>query len=428
VAKAFIRRTILSGATSPRDRRAVAEVLRDETVGGALMLAAAVAALVWANTAGESYETFRHTYFGPLNLEHWASDGLLTIFFFVAGLELKRELTVGSLSKPADALVPIVAAVAGMIVPAGIYLAINLAAEGGRPEGWAVPMATDIAFALAILAIVGRRLPASLRVFLLTMAIVDDLGAIIVIATVFTESVNLPWLAGSAGCVVLWWLLQRRHIDRWFIFLPLGILAWICTMQSGLHATIEGVALGLATRSNPQEDTGPAEQWEHLWRPVSAAIAVPVFALLAAGVEISPQTLVGMLHEPLVLGIVIGLVVGKTIGVFGGAYLTARFTRAELAPDLRWSEVFSVSILGGVGFTVALLVSDLAFGSGSEAAEHGKMAVLLGSLLAATIAVISLSRRNTSRRRQDEADHDQPVGTAARREGGEPLGSDEVQM
>jgi NhaA family Na+:H+ antiporter len=199
-------------------------------------------------------------------------------------------------------------------------------------------------------------------------------------------------------------------------------------MQSGLHATIEGVALGLATRSNPQEDTGPAEQWEHLWRPVSAAIAVPVFALLAAGVEISPQTLVGMLHEPLVLGIVIGLVVGKTIGVFGGAYLTARFTRAELAPDLRWSEVFSVSILGGVGFTVALLVSDLAFGSGSEAAEHGKMAVLLGSLLAATIAVISLSRRNTSRRRQDEADHDQPVGTAARREGGEPLGSDEVQM
>ena len=396
------RRRFLFGGQDPRDRRTVAEILRDETVGGALMLAATVAALIWANAGQHSYEVFRHAHLGPLSLEHWAADGLLTIFFFVAGLELKRELTVGSLSRPADALVPIVAAVAGMVIPAAVYLVINLPAAHGRPEGWAVPMATDIAFALAILAIVGRQLPASLRAFLLTLAIVDDLGAILVIATVFTDSVNLLWLAAAAVCVGIWWLLQRRSVDHWWIFLPLGVIAWICTLQSGVHATIAGVAVGLVTRSVNKADpesTAPAEHWEHVWRPVSAAIAVPLFALLAAGVVISGDSLAAMVREPLALGVVIGLVAGKAIGVFAGAYLTARFTRAELAPELRWSEVFSVALLAGVGFTVALLVSDLAFGSASEAAEHGKTAVLIGSVLAAVLAAISLSRRNRSRRR-----------------------------
>ncbi|SDS53257.1 Na+/H+ antiporter NhaA [Microlunatus soli] len=391
------RRLFAAGAG--RERRTVAEFLRDETVGGALMLAATVIALFWANLGHHSYEIFRTLHLGPLSLEHWAADGLLTIFFFVAGLELKRELTTGSLSRPADALVPIVAAVAGMAIPAAVYLAINLPTADGRPEGWAVPMATDIAFALAILAIVGRQLPASLRAFLLTLAIVDDLGAISVIAIIFTDSVNLLWLLGAAACVTLWWWLQRRRIDHWWIFLPLGVLAWICTLQSGVHATIAGVAVGLATRSRGDEVTSPAEAWEHRWRPISAAVAVPIFALLAAGVRVSGAGLLGLFREPLALGVVVALVAGKTIGVFGGAFLTARFTRAELAEDLRWSEVFSVAILAGVGFTVALLVSDLAFGTASAAAEQSKSAVLVGSLLAAVLATLSLSRRNRSRRR-----------------------------
>ena len=395
------RRRILFG-TSP-DRRTIAEILRDETVGGVLMLVAALIALIWANLGHHSYEVFRDLHLGPLSLEHWAADGLLAVFFFVAGLELKRELTVGSLSRPADALVPIAAAVCGMVMPAVLYLVINLPTTDGRPEGWAIPMATDIAFALAILGVVGRGLPAGLRAFLLTLAIVDDLGTILVIATVFTESIELPWLLGAAGCVALWWFLQRRHIDHWWIFLPLGILAWVCTLQSGIHATIAGVAIGLMTRSNAREQHPPVERWEHVWRPLSSAVAVPLFALLSAGVLLSPSVLAELVREPLAIGVVVGLVAGKTLGVFGGAYLTARFTRAELAPGLRWREVFSVAILAGVGFTVALLVSDLAFPDDPAAAEHGKAAVLIGSVLAGILAAISLTRRSRSRRRQADS-------------------------
>jgi NhaA family Na+:H+ antiporter len=405
MAKPGKKRPVLFGTTSQRDTTTIAEALRNETVGGALMLAATVIALIWANLAHDSYEAVLTFHLGPLSVEHWAADGLLTIFFFVAGLELKRELTIGSLSKPADALVPIVAAACGMLVPAAVYLAINLPTAGGDPRGWAVPMATDIAFALAILALVGRRLPASLRAFLLTLAIVDDLGAILVIAIVFTEQVNFAWLGGAVACVALWWLMQRQHNDRWWIYLPLGILAWVCTYQSGVHATIAGVAIGLATRSQRQEGSTPVEEWEHAWRPISSGFAVPLFALFAAGVVITPESLKAMLNEPLALGIILGLVAGKTIGIFGGAFLTAHLTRAELAPELRWAEVFSVAILGGVGFTVALLVGDLAFGADTAEAEHAKAAVLTGSVLAAVLASISLIRRNSWRRR----DADEPA-------------------
>ncbi len=366
------------------------------------MLAATVAALVWANVGPGSYESFQTFQLGPLDLEHWSADGLLTIFFFVAGLELKRELTIGSLAKPADALVPVVAALCGMVVPALIYLIVNLSAAGGRPEGWAVPIATDIAFALAILALVGRHLPSGLRAFLLTLAIVDDLGAILVIAALFTESVHFLWLSGAAVCILAWLVLQRLGIDRWWIFLPLGVAAWICMLQSGVHATITGVVLGLATRSVERRspDRGPpVDRWEHIWRPVSAGVAVPFFALLAAGISVDPGALAVMLHEPLAIGVLLGLIVGKTLGIFGGAFLTTRLTRAELAPDLRWLEVFSISLVAGVGFTVALLVSDLAFGMDSAAAQHSKTAVLIGSVVAALLAAVSLSRRNRSRRR-----------------------------
>ena len=367
------------------------------------MLAAALVALVWADAAPASYAGVRHLELGPLSLEHWASDGLLTIFFFVAGLELKRELTVGSLSRPAEALVPVVAALCGMAVPAGIYLLVNVPAVNGRPEGWAIPMATDIAFALAILAVAAPSLPNSLRAFLLTLAIVDDLGAIAVIALVFTETIRPGWLLGALFGAALWWLLQKRRVRGWYLYLPLGLLTWWCMLQTGVHATIAGVLLGLLSRSSATDAHAPVHAWEHRWHPLSAGFAVPVFALLSAGVVLTPATLRELAAEPLTWGIVAGLVVGKILGVFGGAYLTARFTRAELASDLRWSEVASVSILAGVGFTVALLISDLAFADDPTAAEHAKAAVLIASLLAGLLAAVSLRRRASTR--PDAATH-----------------------
>ncbi len=388
---------MLFGRASDRESVTVADILRQETVGGVIMLAAAVVALVWANVGHRSYDVVRDLHLGPLSVEHWAADGLLTIFFFVAGLELKRELTVGSLARPAEALVPVVAALCGMAVPAATYLVINLVTPGGRPEGWAVPMATDIAFALAILAVVAPGLPSSLRAFLLTLAIVDDLGAIAVIAIVFTEDVTVAWLLGALGCCAVWWLLQRRRVTGWYVYAPLALVCWWCMLSSGVHATIAGVVLGLLSRSSAAGRRSPVDVWEHAWRPISAGVAVPVFALFSAGVTVSPTTLAELTREPLAWGILAGLVLGKAIGVFGGAYLTARFTRAELAGDLRWSEIFSVAVLSGVGFTVALLVADLAFVGDTRAQEQAKAAVLIASLLAGLLASVSLRRRKRAR-------------------------------
>ncbi|GAB3715965.1 Na+/H+ antiporter NhaA [Mariniluteicoccus flavus] len=392
------RRRLFAGLGAD-DARVLPDLLRQETVGGALMLVATVAALIWANVGHESYDHVRHVYLGPLSLQHWAADGLLTIFFFVAGLELKRELTSGSLANPREALVPIVAALAGMVVPAGIYVAVNGGLPGGHTGGWAIPMATDIAFALAILAAVGSRLPTSLRAFLLTLAIVDDLGAILVIATVFTESISLLWLALALGCAVVWWLLQRKHVDHWAFYVPLFVIAWWAMLQSGVHATIAGVLLGLLTRSAADDPVDPADAWGHFWHPISAGLVVPIFALLSAGVAVNVPALKEVVTNPVGLGILLGLVVGKPIGVFGGAWLTARFTRAELASDLRWREVFAVSSLAGVGFTVALFVSELAFKGDAHLVDGAKAAVLVASIAAAVIAGIALNV--LSRRRAD---------------------------
>ncbi|HEU5483320.1 MAG TPA: Na+/H+ antiporter NhaA [Microlunatus sp.] len=379
------------------DTIAVSDVLRQETVGGALMLTAAVIAVLWANLAPVSYTDALNLQLGPLDLEHWTADGLLAIFFFVAGLELKRELTVGALSRPAEALVPIVAALAGMIVPALVYVAINATLPDGRPQGWAIPMATDIAFALAILGLVGSSLPTSLRAFLLTLAIVDDLGSITVIAIFFSHGLSLPWFVGALTCAGVWALLQWRRISGWYVYLPLGLLCWWCMYSSGIHATVAGVLLGLLTSSSSAKGPSTVDRWEHRWRPISAGLAVPVFALFAAGVPISLEKLQLAVTDPVGIGVVAGLLVGKFVGVFGGSWLTARLTRAELAGDLRWSEIASVSLLAGVGFTVALLIGDLAFEGDEAMQEVAKTAVLIGSVIAAVLAAISLRRRIRSR-------------------------------
>ena len=376
------------------ERLFIGDVLRLETVGGAIVLVAAMVAVIWANSPlAELYTDFRAFVPFPaigLDMEHWAADGALTLFFFVAGLELKREFLVGSLRKPADAAVPIVAACCGVAVPALIFTVANL--ESGYLRGWAIPAATDIAFALAVLAVVGSSLPTSLRVFLLTLAVVDDLIVIIIIAAFYTSGLHLESLLAAIALLGIYALMQNRRVQSTLLYLPLAIATWWFMHESGIHATIAGVALGLLTRvvPDPHEERSPAERLEHRLVPLSAGVAVPFFALLSAGVAIDASA--EFFTHPVVVGVTLGLVVGKPIGVMLGAWAVTRFTRAELNEAISWRDVFGVAILAGVGFTVALLVADLSFEA--ELADAAKTSVLLGSLIAALLSAAVLGRRN----------------------------------
>jgi NhaA family Na+:H+ antiporter len=369
----------------------IGDLLRQETVGGAIVLVAAVVAVIWANSPfAETYLDFRHLQVGPLDMEHWAADGALTLFFFVAGLELKREFLVGSLRKPADALVPIVAAICGVAVPALIFILVNL--NSGFLRGWAIPAATDIAFALAILAVVGSALPGQLRAFLLTLAVVDDLVVIVIIAVFYTSELHMTSLMAAVGLLAVYFVLQRLRVRSSLIYIPLGVACWWFMHESGIHATVAGVALGLLTRVLPDETEtrSPAERLEHRLVPLSAGVAVPFFALLSAGVAVEGGA--SVLTDPIVSGVTLGLVLGKPIGVLGGSWIVTRFTRAELNEEISWRELFGVAVLAGVGFTVALLVADLSF-DGDEV-EAAKTAVLLGSVVAAFLASLVLGPSN----------------------------------
>ncbi|MEW2521684.1 Na+/H+ antiporter NhaA [Actinacidiphila alni] len=387
--------------------RALAVALRGETVGGLLLLAGAVIALVWANSPWKSgYASFTDATFGPrgldlrLSVRQWASDGLLAVFFFVTGLELKREFVAGDLRSPRRAALPILAAVGGMIGPVIVYLLVNTTMSGGTPDGWAVPMATDIAFAVAVLAVVSTHLPSGLRSFLLTLAVVDDLLSVLVIAVVFAGHISLWPLLGSFAAVVVFGLLARRGVTRWWILGPLGVAAWALMHASGVHATIAGVLLGFAVPalSGQGGRTSLAERFGYRWRPVSAGFVVPLFSLVSAGVSLSGG-LGPTLRDPVGLGVGLGLVVGKLIGVFGSTYLLARFTRATLDAGLSWWDVLGISLLAGVGFTVSMLVGELSFDPGTAPEIHVKTAILLGSLTSALLATAVLRRRDRLYRR-----------------------------
>ncbi|MFF7720883.1 Na+/H+ antiporter NhaA [Streptomyces luteogriseus] len=405
-------RTSFLGLLPWPERQAVARALRTETVGGLVLLAAAVVALVWANTPfSGAYTTIRDFHFGipalglDLSAGHWTSDGLLTVFFLVAGIELKRELVVGSLRTPATAALPVIAAVCGMAVPAAFYAA-TIAAGGGSMDGWAVPMATDIAFALAVLAVISTHLPTALRAFLLTLAVVDDLGAILIIALFFTSDLNYWALAGAVAGLVVFYVLQRRRVRGWWWYVPLGVVIWALLYNGGIHATVAGVAMGLILRTvrDQDENASPAERTGHLLHPLSAGLCVPLFALFAAGVSVSGDALGKVFTTPEPLGVIVGLVAGKILGIFAGTYLAARFTRARLNPDLAWADVLALATLAGIGFTVALLIGELAF-PGSAVGEHVKAAVLIASLIAALLAAVLLRRRNVVYRRLYEEEN-----------------------
>ncbi|CAL9525277.1 Na+/H+ antiporter NhaA [Streptomyces levis] len=406
------------GRLSLPERTYVADALRTETVGGVLLLVAAVAALLWANIPGlhDSYESVADFHFGPaalgldLSVAHWAADGLLAIFFFVAGIELKRELVAGDLRDPKAAALPVVAALCGMAVPALVYTLTNVTG-GGSLAGWAVPTATDIAFALAVLAVIGTSLPSALRAFLLTLAVVDDLFAILIIAVFFTDGLNFAALGGAVAGLVVFWLLLRAGVRGWYVYVPLALVIWALMYNSGVHATIAGVAMGLMLRCHRKEGEAhsPGEHIEHLVRPLSAGLAVPLFALFSAGVAVSGGALAEVFTTPETLGVVLGLVVGKALGIFGGTWLTARFTRASLSEDLEWADVFAVASLAGIGFTVSLLIGELAFEGDQAMTGAVKAAVLTGSLVAAVLATVLLKIRNAKYRRlweEEERDED----------------------
>ncbi|MFD7492637.1 Na+/H+ antiporter NhaA [Streptomyces sp. NPDC059832] len=410
------RRTFLARLSLP-ERNYLADALRTETVGGVILLVAAIAALVWANTFGSSYASVSGFHFGPeslglnLSVAHWAADGLLAIFFFVAGVELKRELVAGELRDPKAAVLPVVAALCGMAVPAVVYTLVNVVG-GGSTDGWAVPTATDIAFALAVLAVIGTSLPNALRAFLLTLAVVDDLFAILIIAVFFTEKIDFMALIGAFVGLAVFYLLLRRNVRGWYIYVPLALVIWGLMYNSGIHATIAGVAMGLMLRCTRRdgETHSPGEHIEHLMRPLSAGLAVPLFALFSAGVSLSGGALADVFTRPETLGVVLGLVVGKTVGIFGGTWLATRFTKAELNKDLAWADVFAVATLAGIGFTVSLLIGELAFAGDEDMINEIKAAVLLGSLTAAVLSGVLLKlrvRRYRALHEAEELDEDE---------------------
>jgi len=405
------------------------DTLRGERVGAALLLGATVIALVWSNSpwAG-GYRALSEAVVGPaslgldLTVAHWTADGLLAVFFFVVGVELKREFVVGSLRHVGSAVVPVVGAVGGMVVPALVYVAV--VAGRGPLDGWATPVATDIAFAVALLGAFGRGLPIALRAFLLTLAVADDLLAILVIAVFYASGVQVVWLVAAGGMVVLFALATRW---RWPgpLLVLLAVVAWVFMLHSGVHATIAGALLGLTAparpgvgggfrgardgaRDGPREGEGAgeggrggagegaasvAEAWEHRWRPVSSGVAVPLFALFAAGVTLDGGALRAAVADPPAQGVALGLVLGKPVGIVLATFLLVSLTRARLDAAVRWWDVVAVGAVAGIGFTVSLLIGGLAFPAGSPHADTVKAAVLVGSVAAATIGASLLRWR-----------------------------------
>lgn len=411
------RPRLLSRSSWPETQH-VADILRKETIGGTLLVIGAAIALLWANSPWrEAYAALRDFHVGipvaglDLSLGHWAADGLLAIFFLVAGLELKREFLVGELRTPAKAAVPVLAAFGGVLVPALVFLAVVTVsgADPGAARGWAIPTATDIAFALAVLALLGSYLPSGLRSFLLTLAVVDDLIAITIIAIFYTTDLEILPLLLAAVPLAGFAALTQRRITHWWLLAPLGLGVWVLILNSGVHATVAGVLLGLVVPVKPRAQVPAmslhdrsadiAHYFEHRLRPVSAGVAIPLFAFFASGVTLVGGGLGAAARDPVAIGIVAGLVLGKLIGVLGTTFVLARFTRAELDEGLAWTDVFGLALLTGIGFTVSLLVGELAFGAGSDRDEHVKAGILVGSLLAALLATLVLRTRNAVYRR-----------------------------
>jgi NhaA family Na+:H+ antiporter len=374
--------------------------LQSEATGGALLIGAALVGLVLANSplsgaffaiAGTRIEI--EVLHLNLTIQEWTADGLLAIFFFVIGCELKHELVVGTLSKPRQAALPVAAALGGMAVPALLYFTINQGGSADALNGWGIPMATDIAFALAVLAVLSRGLPTGVRTFLLTLAVVDDLGAIVVIALFYSAGLHVEWIAAAALLLAAFALAQRQRLTSPLLYVPIALALWYAVHEAGIHATIAGVALGLLMRVKRDlgETDAPVDRATARFHPISAVVAVPLFALFAAAVDVRSIDLSVVLGSPILLGVIVGLVVGKPIGILLAARL-ATALGAKLSDGVKWIDIAVIGALAGIGFTVSLLISELAF-TAEESLGAAKLGVLLASIAAVAVAGALLALR-----------------------------------
>jgi len=390
--------------TTMTNQQRLRAFLQSETTGGSLLIGAALIGLLLANgPLSSAFQSIATTKIGidaldlNMTIQKWTADALLAIFFFVIGCELKHELVVGTLSRPRQAVLPVAAALGGMAVPALLYVAISRGGTADAVSGWGIPMATDIAFALAVLAVLGRGLPSGVRAFLLTLAIVDDLGAILVIALFYSAGLSLEWIAVSALLLALFALAQRQRITSPLIYVPLALAVWYAVHAAGIHATIAGVALGLLMRvkKDPGDIDSPVDRATARFHPISAVVAVPLFALFAAAVDLRSIDLGAVISSPILLGVFVGLVVGKPVGIILAARL-ATALGARLSPGVQWMDIALIGALAGIGFTVSLLISELAF-TNEASLSAAKLGVLIASIAAVVVSGALLAVRRGQR-------------------------------
>jgi NhaA family Na+:H+ antiporter len=371
------------------------EFLDGEASGGIILIAAAALALVVANSPlAETYFHALHAYLGPLSLLHWINDGLMAVFFLLVGLEIKREMLDGQLSTWPRRALPGIAALGGMVVPALVFVAINRD-NGPALAGWAIPTATDIAFALGVLSLLGSRVPASLKVFLTALAIIDDLGAVIIIALFYTSGLSLGWLAAALAVFALLVVLNRIGVTTLVPYVALGVVLWLFVLKSGIHATLAGVALALTVplRVSPgiahDLEHSPLHRLEHALHKAVPFVIVPVFGFANAGVSLAGLTL-AKLAEPLTLGVAAGLVVGKLVGVLGASALAVWLRFAELPRNAGWTHMAGIAFLCGIGLTMSLFIDLLAFAGDEAMQDTVKLGILSGSLVAAILGAAVL--------------------------------------
>ncbi len=363
--------------------------MENEASGGIILMVVAALALIIANSPlSEDYFGFLKTYVGGLSILHWINDALMAIFFLLVGLEIKREMISGQLSSWSRRALPGFAAVGGMVVPALIFIAFN---EEGTIRGWAIPSATDIAFSLGVLSLLGSRVPLSLKVFLTALAIIDDLGAVIIIALFYSEGLNLPALAGVAVVFGILVAINWLGMVRLWAYLALGVILWILVFKSGIHATIAGVLLALTIpmRGEKGQSDSPLLQLEHAIQPWVGFLIVPIFGFANAGVSFSGVSL-SNLADPVPLGVAAGLFFGKQIGVFFFAWVAIKMRLSERPAGASWLQIYAVAILCGIGFTMSLFIGLLAYANSPLLQDETKLGVLLGSLLSAVVGAALL--------------------------------------
>ena len=432
----------MSASSAPQQRSGIryisplADFLRTEAAGGVLLVVAAVTALLWANLSPASYGSLWHTqalvsvgrWNLALDLQHWVNEALMTMFFLVVGLEIKRELTDGELNEPRRAALPFVAAIGGMAVPAAMYALINR----GTPTsgGWAIPMATDIAMALGVLALLGRRVPPALKLFLLALAIVDDIGSVVVIALFYGKGLKGEWGLAALGLVVLMVVFKRLNVWRVGPYVLIGMFLWLCAYRAGIHPTLVGVLCGLLAPTKPflnpglvdstaladvssydaatetvrlaQQSVSVVEWLEHKLVPWSSYVVVPLFALANAGIPVSAEALSDAITGRLGIGIILGLVVGKAVGITLFSWLGVRANLVALPDGVRWIQVLGVASLAGIGFTVSLFVAGLSFDD-RTLQDHARLAILIATVAAALIGSILLVAATRGEMRRDPA-------------------------